>query len=88
MDQWLGPRTPEREVGGSILTQVVVLCPWARHSLLPKSTGNTQEAVAPSRRDWKLFTVMLSQQRNETLFMTLNVLKEGKTPTQQQQYKH
>ena len=31
-------RAPEREVRGSIITQV-------------KSTGNTQEAVAPSRHD-------------------------------------
>ena len=33
---WLGHRIPEREVGGSILTQVTVLCPWARHIYLPK----------------------------------------------------
>ena len=44
-------RTPEREVGGSILTEVAVLCPLARYIYLPKSTGNTQEAVAPSRHD-------------------------------------
>ena len=49
---WLGRRIPEseREVGGSILTRVTVLCPWARH-IFPKSTGNTQEAVAPSQHD-------------------------------------
>ena len=41
-------RTPEREVGGSIITQVAVL---SKIHLLPKSTGNTQEAVAPSRYD-------------------------------------
>ena len=44
-------RTREREVGGSILTQVPLLCPSARYIYLPKSTGNTQEAVAPSRHD-------------------------------------
>ena len=42
-------RPPEREVGGSILTQVAVLCPRARYIHLPNSSGNTQEAVAPSR---------------------------------------
>ena len=47
-------RTPEREVGGSILTQVAMLCPWARYIYLPKSTGNTQEAVAPSQHDGKI----------------------------------
>ena len=33
---WLGRRIPEQEVGGSILTQVTMLCPWARHIYLPK----------------------------------------------------
>ena len=28
-----------------------VLCPSARHIYSPKSTGNTQEAVAPSQHD-------------------------------------
>ena len=46
-------RTPEREVWGSILTRVAELHPWARYIYLPKSTGNTQKAVAPSRYDWK-----------------------------------
>ena len=44
-------RTPERKVGGSILTQVAVLCHCARYIYLSKSTGITQEAVAPSRHD-------------------------------------
>ena len=44
-------RTPEREVGGSILTQVAVLYPLARYNYLSKSTGNTQEAVALSIHD-------------------------------------
>ena len=43
--------TPEGEVGGSILTQVTALYPCARYIYLPKSTGNTQEAVAPSQHD-------------------------------------
>ena len=47
-------RTPEREVGGSILTQVSVLCLLARFIYLPKSTGNTQGEVAPSRHDSKI----------------------------------
>ena len=44
-------RAPEREVGGLILTQVAVLFPLARYIYLPKSTGITQEAVAPSRHN-------------------------------------
>ena len=46
-------RTPEREVGGSKPTSAV-LCPWARHFTPRKSWLITQEAVAPSRHDWKI----------------------------------
>ena len=45
-------RTPEREVGGSRPTYAVVVLEQDR--LLPGSTGNTQEAVAPSRHDLKV----------------------------------
>ena len=31
-----------------------VLCPWAKHIYSPKSNDNTQEAVDPSRHDWKI----------------------------------
>ena len=46
----VGPRTLEREVGVSILSghRVVSL---SKIHLLPKSTGNTKEAMAPSRHD-------------------------------------
>ena len=46
-------RTPEREVGGSKPT-AAVLCPWARHFTPRKYRLITQEAVAPSRHDWKI----------------------------------
>ena len=46
-------RTPEREVGGSKPT-AAVLCPWARHFTPRKYWLITQEAVAPSRYDWKI----------------------------------
>ena len=46
-------RTPEREVGGSKPT-AAVLCPWARHFTPRKCWLITQEAVAPSRHDWKI----------------------------------
>ena len=52
----VGRRTPEPEVGGSILTRVAVLYPSARFIYLPKSNGNTQEAVAPSDMTEKLLT--------------------------------
>ena len=46
-------RTPEREVGSSKPT-AAVLCPWARHFTPRKYWLITQEAVAPSRHDWKI----------------------------------
>ena len=46
-------RTPEREVGGS-KPAAAVLCPWARHFTPGKYWLITQEAVAPSRHDWKI----------------------------------
>ena len=44
------PRTPEREVGGSIPTSAVCVL-GQRRIYSPKSTGNTQEAITPSRHD-------------------------------------
>ena len=42
-------RTPEREVRGSFLTRVAMnIC------VLEQSTGNTHEAVAPSRHNLKI----------------------------------
>ena len=46
-------RNPEREVGGSIPT-AAVLCPWAKHFTPRMYWLITQEAVAPSRHDWKI----------------------------------
>ena len=39
-------RRPEREVGGS--NKPPQCCVLEQDTLLPESTGNTQEAVAPS----------------------------------------
>ena len=44
-------RTPEREVGGSKPTSAVLYPLKSKPLYSPKSTGNTQEAVAPSRHD-------------------------------------
>ena len=46
-------RTPEREFGGLIPT-ATMLCPWARHFTPRKYWLITQEAMAPSRHDWKI----------------------------------
>ena len=45
-------RTPKREVGGSNLLHLC--CVLEHDTLLPESTGNTQESVAPSRHDLKI----------------------------------
>ena len=60
-------RTPEREVGGSIPT-AAVLCPWARHFTPRKYWLITQEAVAPSRHDWKIVDWDVKPQHKQTNF--------------------
>ena len=65
-------RTPEREVGGSIPT-AAVLCPWARHFTPRKYWLITQEAVAPSRHDWKIVDWDVKPQHKQTkLFKGIN----------------
>ena len=58
-------RTPEREVGGSRPT-AAVLCPWARHFTPRKYWLITQEAVAPSRHDWKIVDWDVKPQHKQT----------------------
>ena len=58
-------RTPEREVGGSKPT-AAVLCPWARHFTPRKYWSITQEAVAPSRHDWKIVDWDVKPQHKQT----------------------
>ena len=58
-------RTPEREVGGSRPT-AAVLCPWARHFTPRKYWLFTQEAVAPSRHDWKIVDWDVKPQHKQT----------------------
>ena len=58
-------RTPEREVGGSKPT-AAVLCPWARHFPPRKYWLITQEAVAPSRHDWKIVDRDVKPQHKQT----------------------
>ena len=58
-------RTPERKVGGSKPT-ATVLCPWARHFTPRKYWLITQEAVAPSRYDWKIVDWDVKPQHKQT----------------------
>ena len=49
---WLMPRTPDPEAGGSSPTRVKPCCVLEESTFTPeKTTGNTQEAVAPSQHD-------------------------------------
>ena len=57
-------RTPEREVRGSRPT-AAVLCPWARHFTPRKYWLLTQEAMAPSRHDWKIVDWDVKPQHNQ-----------------------
>ena len=57
-------RTPEREVRGSRPT-AAVLFPWARHFTPRKYWLITQEAMAPSRHDWKIVDWDVKPQHNQ-----------------------
>ena len=63
-------RTPEREVWGSKPT-AAVLCPWARHFTPRKYWLITQEAMAPSRHDWKIVDWDVKSQHNQNLLLPL-----------------
>ena len=65
-------RTPEREVGGSRPT-AAVLCPWARHFTPRKYWLITQEAMAPSRHDWKIVDWDVKPQHNQPTNANSNV---------------
>ena len=58
--------TPEREVRGSKPT-AAVLCPWARHFTPRKYWLITQEAMAPSRHDWKIVDWDVKPQHNQIM---------------------
>ena len=68
-------RTPEREVRGSRPT-AAVLCPWARHFTPRKYWLITQEAMAPSRHDWKIVDWDVKPQHNQpTNVLLLSLLQ-------------
>ena len=54
----------KREVRGSKPT-ATVLCPWARHFTPRKYWLITQEAMAPSRHDWKIVDWDVKPQHNQ-----------------------
>ena len=66
-------RTPEREVRGSRPT-AAVLCPWARHFTPRKYWLITQEAMAPSRHDWKIVDWDVKPQHNQPMLLLPNIL--------------
>ena len=57
-------RTPEREVEARNLPPLC--CVLEQDTLLPKSTGNTQEVVAPSRHDRKIVDCDVMPQHKQT----------------------
>ena len=67
-------RTPEREVRGSRPT-TAVLCPWARHFTPRKYWLITQEAMAPSRHDWKIVDWDFKPQHNNINFRVFFILR-------------
>ena len=69
-------RTPEREVRGSRPT-AAVLCPWARHFTPRKYWLITQEAMAPSRYDWKIVDWDVKPQYNQPTFISIFCISES-----------
>ena len=69
-------RTPEREVRGSRPTSAV-LCPWARHFTPRKYWLITQEAMAPSRHDWKIVDWDVKPQHNQPTIHPLHLNIHG-----------
>ena len=64
-------RTPEREIRG-LKPTAAVLCPWARHFTPRKYWLITQEAMAPSRHDWKIVDWDVKPQHNQPKQKTLS----------------
>ena len=62
------PLVPYIIVGGSRPT-AAVLCPWARHFTPRKYWLITQEAMAPSRHDWKIVDWDVKPQHNQPIYI-------------------
>ena len=71
---------PEREVRGSRPT-VAVLCPWARHFTPRKYWLITQEAMAPSRHDWKIVDWDVKPQHNQPTLFHFWIMQYGTDKT-------
>ena len=52
-----------------------VLCPWARHFTPQKYWLITQEAVAPSRHDWKIVDWDVKPQHKQTKVLTWSIVR-------------
>ena len=63
---WLRPRTPDSEVGDRAPLGPDRVVSLNKIQFTPKSTGNTQEAVATSRHDLKIVDRDVKPQRNKT----------------------
>ena len=62
----------ERARGPSSRPTVAVLCPWARHFTPRKYWLITQEAMAPSRHDWKIVDWDVKPQHNHPTIQAAN----------------
>ena len=83
-------RTPEREVGGSILTQVAVLCPSARYIYLPIVLVIHRKRWLRPDMTGKLLTGTLSKNetKNKRLISLLKLTPMAVNRDLQQKYRH
>ena len=65
---WTRPRTPDPVVGVRVPLGSDCVVTLSKTHLLPKSTGNTQEAKAPSQHDRKIVYRDVTNQINQATF--------------------
>ena len=66
-DIWAGPWAQSDQ--RLCCSTAAVLCPWARHFTPRKYWLITQEAMAPSRHDWKIVDWDVKPQHNQPTFV-------------------
>ena len=71
MAWWLMPRTLDPEVGGRAPLGSNRVVSLSKAHLLLKSTGNTQEVVAPSQHDCKIVYLDVKNQSTNCTYETI-----------------
>ena len=80
--RWLSGRVSDSGARGrGSIPTAAVLCPWARHFTPRKYWLITQEAVAPSRHDWKIVDWDVKPQHNQPTFQLRSTGTYSRVPS-------